>query len=88
MVSQLGQSCGDETDQSGLRTRHCSGRRSILLLVLPRYAVTACETGHYILIVFVVMSKEEGSMYRERLYILMILGRMSTSANSVEMFQH
>ena len=39
-------------------------------------------------IVFVVMSKEEGSMYRERLHISIILGRMSTSANSVETFRH
>ena len=29
------------------------------VLVIPRYAVTACETDHYILVVFVVMSKEE-----------------------------
>ena len=34
------------------------------MLVLPRYAVTACETDHQILVVFVMMSKEEGSMYR------------------------
>ena len=36
--------------------------------------------------VFVVMSKEEGSMYSERLYISIILGRISTSSNSVESF--
>ena len=36
-----------------------------MLLVTPRYAVTACETDHYILVVFVVMSKEERSMYRK-----------------------
>ena len=34
------------------------------MLVIPRYAVTACGTDHYILVVFVMMSKEEGSMYR------------------------
>ena len=51
-------------------------------------AVTACETDHYILVVFVVMSKEEESIYRRKPYISMILGRISTSANSVEMFQH
>ena len=39
-------------------------------------------------LVFVVMSKEEGSMYRRKLHIPMVLGRMSTSSNSVEMFQH
>ena len=33
------------------------------------------------------MSKEEESMYSERLHIPMVLGRMSTSASSVEMFQ-
>ena len=49
------------------------------LLVIPRYAVTACETDHYILVVFVVMSKEEGSMYRGRLHIPVVLDRMSTS---------
>ena len=58
------------------------------MLVIPRYAVTACETDHYILVVFVVMSKEEGSMYMERLHIPMILGRMGTSQASVETFQH
>ena len=36
------------------------------MLVIPRYAVTACETDHYILVVFVVMSKEEGSMYSRK----------------------
>ena len=36
------------------------------VLVIPRYAVTACETDHYILVVFVVMSKEERSMYRRK----------------------
>ena len=30
------------------------------LLVIPRCSYCVCETGHYILIVFVVMSKEEG----------------------------
>ena len=54
------------------------------MLVIPRYVVTACETDYYILVVFVVMSKEEGSMYRERLHIPVVLGRMSTSSNSVE----
>ena len=49
------------------------------MLVIPRYAVTACETDHYILVVFVVMSKEERSMYRRKLHIPMVLGRMSTS---------
>ena len=34
------------------------------------------------------MSKEEGLSTVESLHILMILGRISTSANSVEMFQH
>ena len=34
------------------------------------------------------MSKEEGSIYRRKSYISMILGRISTSANSVEMFQY
>ena len=34
------------------------------------------------------MTKEEGSMYSERLHIPVVLGRISTSANSVEMFQH
>ena len=58
------------------------------MLIIPLYAVTACETGHYILGVFVVMSKEEGSMYREGLHIPMVLGRMSTSSNSVETFRH
>ena len=57
------------------------------MLVIPRYAVTACETDHYILVVFVVMSKEEGSMYRRKLHIPMILGRMGTSSNNIEMFQ-
>ena len=37
----------------------------IHVLVIPRYAVTACETDHYILVVFVVMSKEEGLCRRE-----------------------
>ena len=36
------------------------------MLVITRYAVTACETGHYILVVFVVMSKEEGLCTVER----------------------
>ena len=34
------------------------------------------------------MSKEEESIYRERLYILMILGRIDTSLNSIKAFQH
>ena len=34
------------------------------------------------------MSKKEGSIYSERLHILMVLGRISTSASSVKMFQH
>ena len=50
--------------------------------------ISACETDHYILIVFVVISKEEGLSIVESLHILMILGRISTSASSVEMFQH
>ena len=33
------------------------------------------------------MSKKEGSMYSERLYIPIVLGRISTSLNSVETFQ-
>ena len=57
------------------------------MLVIPRYAVTACETDHYILNVFVVMSKEEGLSTVGSLHILMVLGRISTSAHSVEMFQ-
>ena len=40
---------------------------------------TAFETDHYILVVFVVMSKEERSMYRGRLHVPMVLGQMSTS---------
>ena len=32
--------------------------------------LTACETDHYILVVFVVMSKEEGSMYRKKASVL------------------
>ena len=58
------------------------------MLVISGYAVTACETGHYILVVFVVMSKEEGICIVERLHISMILGRMSISSSSVETFQH
>ena len=58
---------------------YVSYRTARVVLVIPRYAVTACETGHYILIVFVVMSKEEGSMYRKRLHISVVLGRMDTS---------
>ena len=58
------------------------------MLVIPRYAVTAYKTDHYILVVFVVMSKEEGSMYRGKLHIPIILGRINTSSNSVETFQH
>ena len=56
------------------------------MLVIPRYIVTACETDYYILIVFVVMSKKEESMYSKRLYILKILGRISTSLISVKAF--
>ena len=50
-----------------------------ILLVIPRYAVTACETDHYILVVFVVMSKEEGLCTVKRIHIPMVLGRMGTS---------
>ena len=50
-------------------------------------AVTACETDHYILVVFVVMSKEEGSMYRGKLHIPIVLGRMGTSQTSVKTFR-
>ena len=39
-------------------------------------------------VVFVVMSKEEGLCTVGRLHILVVLGRMSTSSNSVEKFQH
>ena len=53
------------------------------MLIITRYAVTACETVTIYLFVFVVISKEEGSIYRR-----MVLGRISTSANSVEMFQY
>ena len=56
------------------------------MLIIPRYVVTACETDHYILIIFVVISKEEESIYRKRLYILIILGRISINLNSVESF--
>ena len=53
-----------------------------------RYIVTTCEIDHYILFIFVVISKKEESIYRERLYILIILDRISISLNSVKAFQH
>ena len=56
------------------------------MLIISRYVVTTCEIDYYILIIFVVISKKEESIYRKRLYILMVLGRISTSLNSVESF--
>ena len=61
------------------------GEREVL--VIPRYAVTACETVTIYWLVFVVMSKEEGLCTVGSLLIPMILGRISTSSNSVEMYQ-
>ena len=58
------------------------------MLVIPRYVVTACETVTIYSLVFVVISKKEGLYTVERLHIPMVLGRMSTSSNSVEAFQH
>ena len=57
------------------------------MFIIPRYVVTACEIDHYILSVFVVISKKEGLCIVERLYIPVILGRISTSSNSVKAFQ-
>ena len=57
------------------------------MLIISRYAVTTCETNYYILIIFVVISKEEGLCIVEKLYIPMVLGRMGTSSSSVETFQ-
>ena len=39
-------------------------------------------------LVFVAMSEEEGLCTVERLHISMALGRMSTSSNGVETFEH
>ena len=44
------------------------------MLIIPRYIVTTCETDYYILVIFVVISKKEESIYRGKLYISMILG--------------
>ena len=49
------------------------------MLVISRYVVTTCEIDYYILVIFVVISKKEESMYRERLYISITLGRIITS---------
>ena len=48
-------------------------------MVIPRYAITRCETDHYILVIFVVISKKEESMYRRKLHIPIILDQISTS---------
>ena len=59
------------------------------MLIISRYAVTACVRSIIIyLLIFVVISKEEESIYRKRVYILIILGRISTSSNSVKTFQY
>ena len=79
--------CDQRFESSILQQRRGDGEDFKNIVGYTSVAVTACETDHYILVVFVVMSKEEGSMYSERLHIPIVLGRMSTSASSVEMFQ-
>ena len=63
-VEQYGVRCNRVVKLTAAKGLHKWGEERPML-VIPRYAVTTCETYHYyyILVVFVMMSKEEGSMY-------------------------
>ena len=56
------------------------------MLIISRYIVTTCKTDYYILVIFVVISKKEDLYIVERLYILIILDRKSTSLNNIKIF--